>query len=157
VSADDIHSQSPLLFWTIVCTGARHYRQDPTVFDRLSMRIVNLALSSLCFNSQVVPVIQAIIILCLWRPPISTIFKDPSHALAGAAMQLAMQNGLHMIGREIDFSWKPGRKKSFFDTETVQGSTIVEEPMTLDDEMAFRARLWAYCLIVFQKYVLYRD
>jgi len=132
--------------------GSRQYRRDPTIFDRLSKRIIGLALSSLCFNPHVVPVIQAIILLCLWRPPISTIFRDPSPALAGAAMQLAIQNGLHMIGRETDFSWKPGKKKSLFDPNAIQGSMMgtEEEPTTIDEEMLFRARLWAYCLIVFQ-------
>ena len=37
-------------------------------------------------------------------------FKDPSHALARAALQLAVQNGLHMLWQEVEFARKPMKR-----------------------------------------------
>lgn len=58
-------------------------------------------------------------------------FKDPSHALAGAAMQLALVNGLHVFDHEQDF---------------VRQS--IERNVS---EVALRLRLWVHCVTIFQR------
>ena len=92
---------------------------------------MEIALPSLYSISRPIPAIQAVLILCLWPLPISTMWKDPSHALIGAAVQLAVQNGLHVVGHEQDFA------------RTLSKST--------ESERLGRARLWIHCLIVFQR------
>ena len=131
VSPDEYYGLSQFLFWSIVCTGARKYTKDPTIMERVARRIMNLALSSIYSISQPILAIQAVLLLCLWPLPISTMYKDPSHALAGAAMQLAIQQGLHVFGHEQDFA----RTQLWF----------------ADSDKIFRARLWINCLIVFQR------
>src|ERR1700760_4273292 len=107
LTPEEVFRESEFLFWAILCTGARKYTQDPTIFDRLSKRIVGLATTSMCLNQKPVPIIQGILILCTWPIPTVTIFKDASLFLAGAALQLALHNGLHLISREADFASKP--------------------------------------------------
>ena len=121
---------SPFLFWAIVGTGARRHR-DPVLLERVAKHIMEIALPSLYSISRPIPAIQAVLVLCLWPLPISTMWKDPSHALIGAAAQLAVQNGLHMVGHEQDFA------------RTISQST--------KSERLSRARLWIHCLMIFQR------
>lgn len=60
-------------------------------------------------------------------------FKDSSHALCGVAMQLAVQNGLHVFGREQDYS-----------RQNIDAA---------NSEVALRFRLWIHCVVIFQRYV----
>jgi transcriptional regulatory protein LEU3 len=92
---------------------------------------MDFALPSLYSISNPIPAIEAVLLLCLWPLPINTMYKDPSHALAGAAMQLAVQNGLHIFGHEQDFI-----------------RTRVCSP---DSGKVFRAQLWMHCVTVFQR------
>ena len=92
---------------------------------------MDIALPSLYSISRPIPAIRAVLVLCLWPLPISTMWKDPSHALIGAAVQLAVQNGLHVVGHEQDFA------------RTLSKST--------ESERLSRARLWIHCLIIFQR------
>ncbi|KAJ9629054.1 hypothetical protein H2204_008994 [Knufia peltigerae] len=57
-------------------------------------------------------------------------FHDSSHPLAGIAMQLAVQNGLHIFGREQDYS-----------RQNINAA---------DSKVSLRFRLWVHCVIVFQ-------
>ena len=133
LSSVQYYSLSPFLFWAIVGTGARRHR-DPVLLERVGKHIMEIALPSLYSISKPIPAIQAVLVLCLWPLPISTVLKDPSHALIGAAVQLAVQNGLHMVGYEQDFA------------RTLSKST--------ESERLSRARLWIHCLIIFQRRVL---
>ena len=128
------YEQSPLLFWSIVTTGARRYAEDPILFERVVRQILQIALASLFSLSNSIQTIEAVLILCLWPIPINSMFKDSTHSLAGVAMQLALQNGLHILGREQDF---------------VRQS--IDEARS---EVALRFRLWVHCVIIFQRYEL---
>ncbi|KAK5677191.1 hypothetical protein LTS10_010380 [Elasticomyces elasticus] len=77
-----------------------------------------------------IPTIQAAVLVCLWPFPVDSTFKDPSHAVAGAAMHLAVQKGLQYASRKQDYAR----------VALVQAEA---------DRM-FRARLWAYCVVAFQ-------
>ena len=77
-----------------------------------------------------VETVQSMTLLCAWPFPVENIYHDPSLMLAGAATQLAVQNGLHTFSRRQDFA-KP-----------VLGSD--------ESQDVFRATLWGYCRIVTQ-------
>lgn len=132
VTLDELYKESEFLFWTVICIGARKYSKDPTMIERLSRHVTSLAQKCLFEPEQVVPKVQAVLLLCLWPLPLATTFKDPSHALAGAAMNLAIQNGLHYAGREQDFSR--------------------DKLKATEENRRFRAGLWLYCVVVFQRY-----
>jgi hypothetical protein len=155
LSPNEVSYYSTFLFWTIVYTGSRKYRRDPTIFDRLSKPIIDLATSSLCFNPRPVATIQAILILCHWPVPLMILLRDPFHALAGAALGLALQNGLHLIGKESDFASKQSRPNVTLGSETVRVSVSEgqRDTVAVPDEISFRTRLWIHSVIAFQRYV----
>jgi hypothetical protein len=92
-----------------------------------------LAQRSLFDPDHAISTIQASLILCLWQFPVDSVFKDQSHVMAGAAMQLAIQKGLPYSSRKQDFV-RVAMKQS-------------------EADKLFQAQLWAYCVIVFQRYV----
>ena len=149
ISADEMYSQSPLLFWSIVCTGARKYSSDPTILEQLAKPVIELAFSSMASMKQTVLAIQAALILCSWPTPASTVYKDPSHALAGAALQLALQNGLHAGCHERDFARRPIHRQRI--PKSPIGSPNDPQKLAFDPDIAFRACLWIHCLITFQR------
>lgn len=130
-SPDQYLQQSPFLFWVIVATGARGYSKDPTLYERIVRQVSRLALESLFSMTNLIPTIEAVLILCLWPTPVNTMFKDPSHALAGTAMQLAIVNGLHVFGHEQDFV-----------RQTIECA---------NSEVCLRFRLWVHCVTIFQR------
>ncbi|KAL9094240.1 MAG: hypothetical protein Q9165_003380 [Trypethelium subeluteriae] len=97
------YEKSPFLFWSLVSVGARKYSEDPLLLEVVTRYVMDVAVLSLYSMSNALPAIQAVLLLCLWPLPVNTTVKDPSHALAGAAMQLAVQNGLHVYGHQQDF------------------------------------------------------
>lgn len=133
-SPDQYFEQSTFLYWTIVATGARKYSEDPTLYERIVRHISQMALGSLFSMANLIPTIEAVLILCLWPTPINTMFKDPSHALAGTAMQLAMVHGLHIFGHEQDF--------------------VRQSIECAKSEVSLRFRLWIHCVIIFQRSVV---
>ncbi|KAG9242434.1 hypothetical protein BJ878DRAFT_170303 [Calycina marina] len=124
------HRDSSFLFWAIVITGARRYLDDPTIIGQLIGRVINLALLSLSSHDSPLQTVIGLLILCNWTLPIETVVKDLSHVFGGAAMQIAIQNGLHVFGNGQDFArtclWPNA------------------------SECAFRSQLWAFCLLTCQ-------
>jgi transcriptional regulatory protein LEU3 len=132
-SPNAIFEQCPLLFWTLITVGSRTYSDDPTIFNLLSQRLLGLTFQSLRQCQTPIQIIQALLLLCSWPLPIQHLFKDKTHTLAGAAMQLALQIGLHVSGVGQDFA-----------------RVRVQAHPT---EQANRAILWQYCFIVCQRSV----
>ena len=130
LSLPGYHERSPFLFWSIVCTGARRFANSDFFRESVS-KVRSLTGSSLLQIQDPIPTIQAILILCMWPLPVDTMWKDPSHALAGAAYQLAVQNGLHIYRNEQDF-------------RRIQ---IQED----HPSRVFRLHLWLHCVIIFQR------
>ena len=124
------------------------------MFDQLSKPITNLVASALCFNSRPIPVVQAVILLCSWPMPLNTLYKDPSHALAGAALHLAVQNGLHMLCQEGDFASRPTKRNPEVGPHLARKGRIHDRQQSSDaeNEILFRTSLWTNSLIVFQRY-----
>ncbi|KAL5392483.1 hypothetical protein PMIN02_006202 [Paraphaeosphaeria minitans] len=127
-SANGYYELSPLLFWCIVVTGARHYLEDRSILDRVSQLITPLAFSSMALRAAPISVIQSLLILCTWRLPTNSMYKDMTHVLCGAAVHLATQIGLHVTGVGQDFARTPLR--------------------TDQEQKILRAKLWMQCVIV---------
>ncbi|EFQ96027.1 hypothetical protein PTT_03590 [Pyrenophora teres f. teres 0-1] len=128
VGPNDYYEQSPFLFWVIVVTGSRRYAEHPDVLDRTSQAVTQLAFSSMALRTSQVPVIQGLLILCTWRLPTNSMYKDTTHLMCGSAVHLATQIGLHIAGVGQDFARTP-----------------LEKDQTLK---IHRARLWLCCVIV---------
>ncbi|KAH8901824.1 hypothetical protein BR93DRAFT_932662 [Coniochaeta sp. PMI_546] len=129
-SPNVLYDYSDFLFWTIIHVGSRKYGRDPTIVQSLTQPLELLAQRSLFEPDNAIPSIQAALLLCLWPLPINTDFRSRTHAIAGAAMQLAIQKGMPFSSRKQDF---------------------LRIPVTLSQaDNMFRARLWAYCVTVFQ-------
>ncbi|KAJ9608332.1 hypothetical protein H2200_007320 [Cladophialophora chaetospira] len=126
----DLFNYSEFLFWTIVYIGSRKFTKDPTIVEFLVHPLGILAQQCLFEPDQAIPSIQAAILICLWPLPVNTNVALRSHAMAGAAMQLALQKGLPFASRKQDFFRIPLRQS--------------------EKDETFRARLWAYCVMVFQ-------
>lgn len=148
---NDIHAQSALLFWTIVYVGSRRYKTDLAIHHRLGPLVMESAFTSLISPARPLPVILAAIILCSWPPPVDLVYKDCCPALAGAALNLAVQNGLHTFRREHEFVNRSRKQSSLFgpspSAELVPLETSLQDPAII-----YRTRLWAYCVITFQRY-----
>jgi transcriptional regulatory protein LEU3 len=117
----------------MACTGARRFH-DVGYFQQAASKVRELVNASLLQVQDPIPTIQAILILCLWPLPVDAMWKDPSHAMAGAAMQLALQSGLHKVRHEQDF-----RRTQSNSSDRNTG--------------VFRAHLWLNCEIHFQRSV----
>ncbi|KAH8892217.1 hypothetical protein GQ53DRAFT_841049 [Thozetella sp. PMI_491] len=126
---NEVYEYSVFLFWTIVYVGSRKY-EDPTIVESLIKPLKQLARQSVFDPDDAISAIQAVVILCLWPLPTNSTFEDQSHALVGAAMQLAIQKGLPYAAKKQDFSRVPSRQS--------------------EGEKQFRARLWVSCMTVFQ-------
>ena len=129
---NDYYDLSPFLFWAIVVTGSRRYSDDPMVLDKTSQHITPLAFSSMALRSSQIPVIQGLLILCTWRLPTNSMYKDMTHLMCGSAVHLATQIGLHISGVGQDFARMPLKKDQ--------------------DLKISRARLWLCCVIVSIRY-----
>ncbi|KAF2659801.1 C6 zinc finger domain-containing protein [Lophiostoma macrostomum CBS 122681] len=127
LSPNEFYDTSPFLFWSIIVTGSRRYTEDPTILDKTSQLITPLAFSSMALRSTPIPVIQGLLILCTWRLPTNSMYKDMTHVLCGAAVHLATQIGLHVAGVGQDFARMPIKKDQ--------------------DQAVFRAKLWMQCVI----------
>ena len=129
-SSNELYEYSHFLFWCVIYVGARKFSKDPTIIESITKPLRMLTQESLFDPERAIATIQASLLLCLWPFPISTTFRDQTHIIAGAAMQLAIQKGLPYVSRKQDFSRTPLKQS--------------------EADNVFRARLWAYSLMIFQ-------
>jgi hypothetical protein len=101
---EDYFARSPLLFWTIISVGARHYTPEPDLFNALSAPLMRLVWSTVAEVPQNYHMIKALILLCAWPLPTSSTSTDPTFMLCGLMMQIALQIGLHRPTHAQDFS-----------------------------------------------------
>lgn len=128
---EDYYTKSPLLFWTIILVGSRHYTSEPHLFNSLARQVQNLTWSTLAEVPQNYHHIKALVLLCAWPLPCSSTSADPTFMLAGMMMQIALQIGLHRPDHAQDFTK--------FRVELRQA------------EMQDRVVTWAMCNIVAQR------
>lgn len=101
---EDYYRNSPLLFWTIVLVGSRHYKAEQNLFASLSRQVQTLVWSTLADVPQSYHHVKALILLCAWPLPCSSTSTDPTFLLAGMMQQVALQIGLHRPDHAQDFS-----------------------------------------------------
>ncbi|ETN42841.1 uncharacterized protein HMPREF1541_01999 [Cyphellophora europaea CBS 101466] len=101
---DEYFHRSPLLFWTIMAVGARHYNPDQGLFQTLSGPLMRLVWQTVGEVPQNYHVVKALILLCAWPMPTSSTSTDPTWMLCGLMMQIAVQIGLHRPSHAQDFS-----------------------------------------------------
>jgi Fungal specific transcription factor domain len=130
---EEYHSRSPLLFWTIIAVGARHYKKD-RIHTALAGPVMRLTWQTLAEVPQNYHVVKALCLLCTWPFSTSSTSTDPTFMLCGAMMHIALQIGLHRPSHSQDFS------KFKIDLR--------------ETEVADRVKTWATCNIVAQRYVI---
>src|ERR1700761_5305216 len=74
-----IYESSNFLFWAVITTGSRKYIDDTTIFNRLSQRIVNMALQNLVLRHSPFHLIQGLLLLCAWPVPVHHIYQETVH------------------------------------------------------------------------------
>lgn len=153
ITPNEHFQNSPLLFWTIVCTGSRRYKKDPTIFDRITKRFTEHLLSHVCVMQNPSAAVQALVLLCTWPLPVTTMFKDPSPGWAGMTISLAIQSGLHAICKEEDFARKPATCRPLVGIPAARLVRSDASPATSSAraKIAFRTSLWINCLISCQR------
>lgn len=134
------YDQSTLLFWTIVFVASRTYNKNPTLFPTLAEPILEMVLLSMGSNAAPVFKIQSFLLFLTW-PPASLEVVFP---LSGWLLHVAMQNGLHMPMASHEF----GRNVRSLRSEPSQANKSI-----LMMDLRRRSELWAYCIVVYQRYV----
>lgn len=149
-SPNEHYQHCPLLFWSITYVGSRRYTKDPTISYRLGPLVTENAFTSLFSPVKPIPVILAAIILCNWPMPVDLVIKDPSPSLAGAAMNLAIQYGLHRYQKEQDFV-NTSREKPPESSTCPASGTLPLSMRSSDVVIIHRTCIWLHCLVAFQR------
>ncbi|KAI5924610.1 hypothetical protein F4810DRAFT_700675 [Camillea tinctor] len=94
---ESIYHTSPLLFWTIVVTVAKHSSipSDEGLFGRIVSPFRQLVQSEILQAPLSLQAIQALLILCMWPLPVEKQSQDPSWLYCGIAVNAAVYMGLH--------------------------------------------------------------
>jgi transcriptional regulatory protein LEU3 len=104
ISPDEYYVRSPLLFWAILSIASRRYEDGPSLLAGLSSSVLKLMWRSLSAPQLSCYMVQAILLLCVWPFPASSMWKDISFMLVTLAQTVAMQLGLHRPEIIQDFS-----------------------------------------------------
>lgn len=110
-------------------TASRGCQRDPTLFDKLGDKVLDLTLMSL--RKPQLPTIEGLLLVLTWPIPRSAKTTDVTYALAGSLLHMAIQNGLHIPTSSQDFS-------------------RVKINLT-EAEIKKRALLWGYCVLTYQR------
>jgi hypothetical protein len=95
VSPDAVYKASPVLFWTIIATAARHDCADFSLLPSLLPAVKGLLWTTIAAAPHALPSLQAMTLLCLWTFPVSTMPEDITYILAGLLKSAAIHVGLH--------------------------------------------------------------
>ena len=94
-SADVLYNTSPLLFWTVLATAARHDSPDFSLLPRLIPVVKRLLWMTIAEPPHTLASLQAMAICCVWPFPCSSMSLDITVILAGILKSAAMHVGLH--------------------------------------------------------------
>lgn len=94
-SADVVYTTSPLLFWTLVITAARHDSQDFALLQTLVPIVKKLLWFTIADPPHTLSSLQAMAIFCVWPFPSPSMPIDLTFILAGILKSAAMHAGLH--------------------------------------------------------------
>ena len=130
LAPNDCYAQSRFLFWTILVTGCRRYSQDPTMLESIGPHINGMAFAAMSSRLAWIQTLQGLLLLCTWAVPLKSLTRSVTYIICGAAVHMAILNGLHIPGVGQDFE---------------------PHQLPLDDrESLFRDRLWSFTCIVSQ-------
>jgi hypothetical protein len=87
-------STCPLLYWAIVSIGSKASGDYKNTIPLLTWPIRRLATET-SLQPPTLPVVQALLLLCLWPLPFAATIDDPSWTFNGIAAHKALQMGLH--------------------------------------------------------------
>ena len=104
ISPDDCFVQSPLLFWTIIAIATRKDEEEPTILASLSPAIQSLLWQTVGNPPHTRPALKAMVLLCLWPFPTSSLSTDTSFILASTLKSSAMHIGVHRPNHVHHFS-----------------------------------------------------
>lgn len=121
----------PLLFWTVIAIGARHYEPDPSLLTQLVQPLNTLLWTTVASVPQDFYVVKALCLLCVWPLPVTTTSADSTMMLVGLMMQMARSIGLHRPSQAQDFSK--------FKIEL------------REEELRDRVKTWAACNVIAQR------
>jgi hypothetical protein len=101
---DGVYSASPLLFWTVITTAARHDSCDFSLLPALVPPLKRLLWSTIPAVPHTLPSLQAMSILCVWTFAVSSLPLDITFILAGILKSASMHVGLHRPDLLADYS-----------------------------------------------------
>ncbi|KAJ9606614.1 hypothetical protein H2200_008622 [Cladophialophora chaetospira] len=104
IPPDDCFVQSPLLFWTIIAIASRKDDEEPTILASLAPAIKSLLWQTIGNPPHSRADVKAMILICLWPFPTSSMSTDPSYILAATSQSSAMHIGLHRPHFAQDFA-----------------------------------------------------
>jgi hypothetical protein len=127
---DSVYEGSEFLFWTVMLIAARHFSEDPTVFQRILHPYNELIKETISKPPNNHFVVKALCLICTWPPPVSSTTNDMTFVWSGVMMKFAMQLGLHRPSHPMDFS-----------------RTRVQ---LREEDISDRLKTWAICNLVAQ-------
>jgi hypothetical protein len=131
LNPDDYYDTSPLLFWAIISVAARRYDSEPTLISSLAPPFMKMLWTQISILPHKACLVKAILLICTWPFPTSSMWTDPSFTLLSIAKAAAMQLGLHRPEVAQDFN----RQKTQLSIKDIQEST----------------KTWAGCYIAAQR------
>ncbi|KAL5365339.1 hypothetical protein BJX96DRAFT_181543 [Aspergillus floccosus] len=130
ISPDEYFSRSSLLFWAILLISSRRYSDEPGLLVSLTAPVKKLLWDTIANPPHTWHLVQAIVLLCLWPFPTSSLSTDNTAVLVATAQTIAIRLGLH----------RP---------EAIQDFSRTRRRLT-PDEIAEAARTWTACHIAAQ-------
>ncbi|KAH0531286.1 hypothetical protein TsFJ059_000140 [Trichoderma semiorbis] len=93
-SADWIHQESELLFWTLLLISARNHPIHSQQFTRLKAALLKLLSEYLIRSIRNIYTVQSLLLLCAWPMPVMTQSDDPSWNYCNLAVSAVQQIGI---------------------------------------------------------------
>jgi hypothetical protein len=133
LTPDIYYMRSPLLFWAIISISCRRHEDSPSLLSGLSSHMMGLVWKTVSAFPCSLYTVQALVLICTWPFPTSSLWTDPSFILISIAKSTALQLGIHRPEMVEDFSRTKGR----YNTEEIQEAV----------------KTWAACFIAGQWFV----
>jgi hypothetical protein len=128
-------AQSPFLFWAIIGVSSRSYPRNPTLQTAVAQEVTEMAFMSVLSSCAHWYTIQGLLLLLTWPFPKEN-RPDVTFPLSGMLLHAAMQNGFHIPMSSHEFS-------------------RVNMPAPSELDMIRRSELWAHCVLVYQRSVIF--
>ncbi|KAL7803908.1 hypothetical protein V8C43DRAFT_266360 [Trichoderma afarasin] len=93
-SADWLHQESELLFWTLLLISARNHPTHSQQFTRLKAAFHELLSEYLIKSIRSIYTVQSLLLLCAWPMPVMTQSDDPSWNYCNLAVSAVQQIGI---------------------------------------------------------------